>query len=181
MARWDSGNEFSYLNDERCSVKFRYEIAVNFGGAGPDEAMRTHIATIQSHEYGGRAIITAVGILRNPGRYYGYYRYSFEILKLESVANVVRAYEGTLEAGKTYRATVRGDRAWGLAPVPVLQMVIHQSVYIGWTNLSDFPELAKLGENSQRQIVFSVISDETQRMTERRWSRSLECKIIRIE
>jgi hypothetical protein len=183
-AKWESGNEFSYLTDDRCGPKFRNEIAVGFGGKAPlSEEIRSNVQKIQSREYGGRAIIRAVGTLRNPGRYYGYFRYRFEILRIEDVAHVIVPYQGTLEAGKTYRARVRGDKTFGLALVPSLVIPnAHFGTRIEWINISEFPALEKLPETSaEQQIVFSVISDDIKQMTAQRWNREFQCKIIKLE
>jgi hypothetical protein len=180
-ARWASGNEFSYLNDDRCPSKFTNEIAARFVN-GQDEAIRTSVSKIMSHEYGGRALVTVVGTLRNPGKYYGYFHYLFEIFRFENVEHVITPYRGTLDGYHTYRALVRGDKESGLLLVPALQNAFHYAVRIEWINLSDFPLLEKLHETSgERIIVFSVISDERKQMTEQRWNRTLECKIIRLE
>jgi hypothetical protein len=183
-AKWESGFEFSYLTDDRCGPKFRNEIAVGFDHRQPlSDEIRASVQKIQSHEYGGRAIIRAVGILRNPGRYYGYFRYRFEILNIEDVAHVVVPFQGTLDAGKTYRARVRGDKDFGLALVPSLIIPnAHFATRIEWMNLSNFPALEKLRENSgERQIVFSVMADDIKQMTAQRWNREFKCKIIRLE
>lgn len=178
---WRQGDEFSYLNDDRCPAKPSYDIAVSFA-AKKDEVTSTNLAKLSEREYGGRATITAVGILRNPGEYYGYFRYRFEVDRLEDVTHVIEVYQGTLDAGKTYRAVVRGDKEFGLLLVPPLHNEFHYAVRIEWFNLSGFPELKKLlGTSDERTIVFSVISDERKQMTERRWNRMIECKIIRIE
>lgn len=177
-AMWLMGFEFSYLTDDRCPLKFTHDIAVRYVN---DEA-RADARELTSHEYGGRAIIRVVGVLRNPGRYYGYFRYLFEINRIEDVAHVVVPYQGMLEPGKTYRAVVRGDGDLGLILVPALRLRLHEAVSIDWTNLNEFPALEKLRDNSQQQqIVFSVISDKRMQMSEQRWNRALECKIIRIE
>jgi hypothetical protein len=120
--------------------------------------------------------------LRNPGKYYGYFRYLFELIRFEEVVHVVVPYEATLEAGKAYRAVVRGDREFGLILVPSLRMFSHQAVSIEWTNLRDFPTLEKLRDSAAEQlIVFSVISDENKQMTAQRWNRTVKCKIVRVE
>lgn len=180
-ASWLQGHEFSYLEGVDCQAKFRSEIAVGWVN-GRDPAIATAVEKILSREYGARGIITAVGTLRNPGKYFGYYRYKFQILRLEDVQHVITPYDGTLEAGDTYRATVRGDKDFGLSLVPPVRMEFHYSYHIEWVNLADFPELKNLHEtSSERRIVLSVINSERRQMTERRWSRSLEIKIIRIE
>lgn len=181
-ATWSSGDEFAYLSQDRCAPKFRYEIAVGWVEKPLSEEMTMNVRKIQSHEYGGRAIIRAVGILRNPDKYYGYFRYRFEILRIEDVSHIVVPYDGDVDAGKTYRARVRGDKYFGLALVPPLRLLFHYSYFINWINLSDFPVLQKLGDGEgEQQIVFSVISDERRQMTATRWNRSLELKIIRLE
>ena len=91
-------------------------------------------------------------------------------------------YQSTLDAGKTYRAVVRGDKEFGLIPVPPLRMFSHQALSIEWTNLSEFPTLEKLRDTSAQQlIVFSVISSEYKQMTAQRWNWTVKCKIVRIE
>lgn len=182
-AQWLSGDEFSYLTDDRCPTKVAHDIAVRFvNDETQREVIKQNVYKIMSHEFGGRATITAVGVLRNPGNYYGYFRYLFELIRFEEIAHVVVPYQSTLDAGKTYRANVRGDKDSGLILVPPLLMFSHQSVSIEWTNLNEFPALAKLRDSSQQQlIVFSVISDERKQMTAQRWDRTVKCKIVRIE
>jgi hypothetical protein len=180
-AQWQQGEEFSYLIDERCPASVSAEIAVRYTGKR-DQLTMTNIAKLSAHEYGGRAMITAVGTLRNPGKYYGYFRYWFEIDQLEEVAHVITTYDGNLDAGKTYRAVVRGDKEYGLLLVPPFRNPFHYAARIEWLNLSDFPKLDKLHENAgESTIVFSVMSDERKQIDVRRWNRTLECKIIRTE
>jgi len=182
-AQWLSGDEFAYLTDDRCPTKVAQDIAVRFlSDETQRETIKQNVYKIMSHEYGGRAMITAVGVLRNPGEYHGYFRYLFELVRFEEIVHVVVPYESTLDAGKTYRAVVRGDQELGLILVPPLRMFSHQAVSIEWTNLSEFPALEKLRDNSaQRLIVFSVISDENKQMTAQRWNRTVKCKIVRVE
>jgi hypothetical protein len=172
---WRQGDEFSYLVDERCPS----EIAVQLFAR--DDASKANAGKVSEHEYGGRVMMTAVGVLRNPGKYYGYYRYLFEIERLEEVAHVVEPYQGTLQAGYTYRAIVRSDKAFGLVLTPPLRIEFHYAVGIEWSNLSAFPELERLHETSgERTIVFSVMSDERKQVDVQRWNRTLAFKIIRI-
>jgi len=180
-ARWQQGHEFSYLTDDRCPPRFRYEIAVRMGDK-QDAATRTNLAKLQEREYGGRALITSVGSLRNPGKYYGYFRYSFQVSQLEDVQHVITPYEGTVEAGRTYRAVVRGDKELELVLSPRVRLEFHYAYRIEWINLSEFPELKRLHETSgERTIVFSVISSERKQINERGWNRSLQMKIVRVE
>ena len=153
--------------------------------------------------------VTVVGILRNVSRRaFDSYRYRFDIIRFEDIqkkmpeqsfgdevttvdfcelAKNPRRYstercESTLDAGKTYRAVVRGDKELDLVLVPPLRMFSHWAVSIEWTNLREFPELEKLRDSSTQQlIVFSVISDENKQMTAQRWNRTVKCKIIRVE
>jgi hypothetical protein len=182
-AKWKTGFEFSYLSDDRC-LKASDNIAVKFvNDETQREVIKANVDKIMSHEYGGRARIRIVGTLHKPfKRYYGYFRYIFEILRFEHVAHLVVPYQGVMQAGTTYQATVRGDKDLGLSLVPPLRMFVHQSAFIEWTNLSEFPGLEKLRDsNREGQIVFSVLSDENNRMTQQRWNRTLRFKIIRTE
>ncbi|MGZ8848362.1 MAG: hypothetical protein ACXW3C_18015 [Pyrinomonadaceae bacterium] len=165
------------LNGVGCPTKSRQEIAAVWL-----DSQDPNISKMMSREYAGRANITTVGTLRDPGRHYGYFRYLFEIHRFEEVEHVVVPYQGMLEPGKTYRAVVRGDGDLGLILVPALRLRLHEAVSIDWTNLNEFPVLEKLRDNSQQQqIVFSVISDKRMQMTVQRWDRTIECKIIRLE
>ena len=67
-AQWLSGFEFSYLTDDRCPTKVAHDIAVRFiNDETQREIIKQNVYKIMSHEYGGRAVITVVGVLRNPG------------------------------------------------------------------------------------------------------------------
>src|SRR5262245_24208371 len=181
-ARWETGIEFSYLADDRCPAQSDY-IAVGFA---TDETQREenkrNVDKIMSREYGRTAIITAVGVLINPGRYYGYFHYWFLIHRIDDVKHFVVPYQAVLEAGSTYRAVVSCDNNVGLRLIPPVRMFAHQSMSIDWVNLSEFPALEKLRDNpGERTIVFSVISAEWKHTDPQRWSQSIECKIIRIE
>ena len=183
-AQWTTGFEFSYLVDDRCPPRPTHDIAVRFvADEAQRETIKKNVDKIMSHEYGGRAMITTVGVLRNPGKYYGYFRYIFEIHRFEEVTHVVVPYERMLDAGKTYRAVVRGDRDSGLALVPPLKIPnTHFATRIEWMNLSEFPALERLRETSgEMRIVFSVISVNTKQMTAERWNQEVQCKIIRLE
>jgi len=180
-AKWQQGYEFSYLTEERCPSESRHEIAIRWVGK-QDETSQTNLAKMRSREYGGRAMLTVVGTLRYPGKYYGYFRYLFEVLILEDVQHIITPYEGTLEAGNTYRAVVRGDKELGLVLDPPVRIEFHYSYGIEWLNLSEFPDLEKLYETSgERRIVFSVIASERKQIDVRRWTRELKIKIIRVE
>lgn len=93
----------------------------------------------------------------------------------------IHSYRGFLQTGLTYRATVRGDEIFDLSLVPPVRILEHQALLVEWTNLNDFATLKRLRLNSRkRQIVFTVLSDETKGMTEWRWNRTVACKILLV-
>ncbi|MGH9763984.1 MAG: hypothetical protein ACREDR_35005, partial [Blastocatellia bacterium] len=128
------------------------------------------------------ANVTIEGILRNESRRdFAWYHYRFDIRRFESVSHVVVQYKGELEAGITYLARVYPDRDSGLGLALPLRIPIHYAVRIEWTNLNAFPELdSRSKEQVERQIVFSVISDQSRQMTANRWNRTVQCKVIRV-
>ncbi|HEY0324121.1 MAG TPA: hypothetical protein VGC66_24460 [Pyrinomonadaceae bacterium] len=176
--------EASYLSDEKCPLSHDDQIGVRY--ASSDETQRnllnSEVNKIRSIEYGSRAKVTVVGILRNSSlRSFAWYRYRFDLTRFEDISQVIVPYEGTLQGGITYRAVVRGDGSSGLSLIIPLRTQEHIAVRIEWTNLSEFPVLERLrNASSEQQIVFTVIADQTRQMTERRWNRTLECKIISI-
>jgi hypothetical protein len=141
------------------------------------------LTTIRSIEFGSRANVSMIGILRNSSmRAFAWYHYRFDIIRFEEISHVIVPYEGTLQAGVTYRAPVRGDRRSGLSLVEPLRPVEYQAVRIEWTNLSGFPALRRLYQTRRElRIVFSVVSDQNKQMTERRWNRTIRCKVIGVE
>jgi hypothetical protein len=179
------GIEGSYFGDDACPLSHDDQIGVRY--KSPDEQsqelLNSEIRRIQSIEYGGRARVTVAGILRNSSlRSFAWYRYRFDVSRVENISHVVVPYEGALQAGTTYRALVRRDANFGLTLVTRLRTQAHVAVNIDWTNLDEFPALVGLEDNSiELQIVFSVISDQHKQMTQSRWNRSLECKILRVE
>lgn len=95
-------------------------------------------------------------------------------------SQVIVSYEGTLRVGVTYRAMVRRNRD-GMSTVIPLRFPEHQAIRLEWINLREFPALRRLREHDERRIVFSVTSDQVRRMTERRWNRTVQCRVIQIE
>lgn len=179
------GIEASYLRDDACPLRQDDQIGVRY--KSPDEQsqnlLNSEIRRIQTNEYGGRARVTVIGILRNSSlRGFAWYRYRFDVSQVENVSPVIVPYEGALQAGTTYRASVRRDASFGLTLVTRLRTQAHVAVNVDWINLNEFPALVGLEDNSsERQIVFSVISDQHKQMTQSRWNRALECKILRVE
>lgn len=180
------GIEASYLQDDKCVLSHDDQIGVLYVSANDQErdVLNSEIRKIRNIEYGGRARVTVVGILRNSSlRSFAWYRYRFDVSRVEGMSPVIVPYEGTLQRGTTYRAAVRGDNDLGLSMVNPLRMRNeHFAVRVEWTNLSEFPALARLRSASPEQrIVFTVVSDQTKQMTERRWNRTLECKILTVD
>lgn len=179
-ASWSQGHEFSYLNGVNCQTKSRSDIAVGWVN-GRDPAIVAAVEKLLSHEYGERGIITTVGTLRNPGKNFGFYRYQFQILRIEDVQHVIEPYQAKLQAGYTYRAVVRGDKKNLLVLVPPLPVHMNYTAHIKWLNFSEFRELGRLYQvNGERTIIFSVIRDELKQIDEQRWDRWLDFKIIRV-
>lgn len=187
--------EGSTLNDELCPRSHDDSIGLSVVKID-DKQLRLvnrEFGRIRSGKVGVHPRVIVVGILRNVSRRaFEWYRYRFDIIRFENIqpegrqtANVSEGlvpYQSVLDAGKTYRAVVRGDKEFGLVLVPPLRLFSHQAVSIEWTNLKEFPALERLRDSSrQLPIVFSVISDERKQMTEQRWDRTVKCKILRIE
>jgi hypothetical protein len=78
----------------------------------------------------------------------------------------------------TYVAGVRS----GKDTVPVLiapvRMPFHYAVRVAWTNLTESTALKRLA--GEQRIVFSVVADRIQQMSERRWNRTIRCKVINL-
>jgi hypothetical protein len=189
-ATFTTGDEGGvFLMDERCWPGD--SVGLDFANAAESqrETMRRAFAKYMSGEYGnGRAMLTVVGRLRNISESgFVAYRYRFDVVRLEDMSreddeHKVVNYEGLLRAGMNYRATVRGDARNGLALVPPPRPAFHQGLLVEWTNLDEFPALRRLRHGQrERRIVFSVISDRSVWMTDRRWDRTVECKIVRVE
>lgn len=176
--------EASYLSDDGCILSRDDQIGVRYINKDEKQValLSRDVNKIRSIEYGSRAKVTIVGILRNASlRSFAWYRYRFDITRFEDVSHVIVPYEGILQSGITYRAAVRGDSSWGLSLIIPLRMREHSAVHIEWTNLSEFPALERLRKSAgEQQIIFSVVSDQTRQMTEQRWNRRVECKIISV-
>ncbi|HEX5708958.1 MAG TPA: hypothetical protein VFX96_16780 [Pyrinomonadaceae bacterium] len=190
-ATYQMGHETAYLIDELCGPSLRTQFGVGFVYAdeGRRDVIRRDVDKIASGEFGnGRARVTVVGVLRDaPDRGFGGYRYRFDIMRFEDISRedasrTINAYAGTLEAGMHYRAKVRGDRRLGLSLVPPFRAPMHHAVRFEWTNLGEFRALRRLRHGSrEREIVFTVVSDEIERVAERRWNRTLRFKVIAVE
>lgn len=178
-AMLDIAEEAAYLSDARCVLRYDDQVGIHYVNA---YERRPEILGKYEHPR-----VTVVGVLRNTSlRGFAWYRYRFDIERFEDVrediSGAVITYGGTLLAGMTYRATVRGDGDFRLTLSPPLRMLEHQAVLVEWTNLREFPALKRMRRGSrERQIVLFVVSDETVRVTEWRWDRTVRCKIIIVE
>lgn len=179
-------DEAQYLSDSGCPAKRDTDqIGVGFAdmeGSGR-ERFSKEISKIGKPEFGGRAMVRVVGYLRNAQRHdFACYGMRFDIVRFEKVEPVVMTFEGELQAGNTYRASVQGDDMLGLVLTRALRIAEHHAVRLEWTNLSAFPELHNLrGMTSERKVVFSVLSDDIKQVTERRWNRTIRLRIISAE
>lgn len=184
-AKYQMATEGRYLSDDHCQLSHDEQIGV--GHAPPDqshgEILNAEVRRIGSVEYGGRAMVTVVGVLRNSSlRAFAWYQYRFDIISVENISPVTVPYEGELAASVTYSATVRRDLTGGLSLIPNPRILEHHALRIEWTNLGAFPKLRnRPDEASEQQIVFTVLSDEIRQMTQLRWNRTLRCKIIRLD
>lgn len=182
-ANLELATEASYLRNEDCALSRDDQIGVRYTSdhAGQRDLINREIRKIRSIEYGSRAKVTVVGILRNASlRSFAWYRYRFDISRIESVSPVVSPYDGNLREGLSYEGAVRPDRLRGLSLViPVLKQPAVAS-RVEWVNLKDFPALTSGDPNTERRIVFTVVSDQTAQMTERRWNRTVELRIVGV-
>jgi hypothetical protein len=184
VARYQMATEGAYFENDRCPLRHDHSIGVGHVKLEEKQqaVVNAEIRKISDHEYGGRAMVTVVGILRNASRHdFVWYEYRFDILKVEKLSPVIIPYQAELQGGITYLATLRGDRVSGLSLVPAPRINENYAMRIEWTNLSEFPQIEKLRYGAgEERIVFTVLSDEIKQMTERRWNRTLRCKIIRV-
>lgn len=178
-AMLDIAEEAAYLSDALCVLRYDDQVGIKYVNAFE---RRPEILGKYEHPR-----VRVVGVLRNSSpRGFAWYRYRFDIERFEDVrediSGAVINYGGTLRAGLTYRATVRGDGDFRVTLSTPPRMLEHQAVLVEWTNLREFPALKRPRRVSrERQIVFFVVSDETVRVTEWRWDRTVRCRIIIVE
>jgi hypothetical protein len=185
VAKYQMATEGRYFSDDKCPLSHDDQIGAGEAmlSEGQGKVINLQLRKVSTSDYGGRALVTVVGILRNSSRRdFWWYQYRFDIVSLEEIAPVTVPYEGELQATQTYQANVRADVHYGLALVPALNWREHYATRIEWINLRAFPKLKRLKHKpSEQRILFTVLSDEIRQMTELRWNRTLRCKIIRIE
>lgn len=181
MANLELSTEGSYLRDEHCVVSRDEQIGVRYMSDtdGQRDLINKEIRKIRSSEYGSKGKVTVVGILRNQSsRSFAWYGYRFEVSRIENVSPVVSPYEGILREGSTYSGAVRPDSLRGLILVIPVRVQPGVATRVEWVNLKEFPLLTSGASNREQQIVFGVVSDETTQMTERRWNRTVELRVV---
>lgn len=180
-AVFTQADEAQYLSDENCPLSHYDQIGIDYSNEDESQIKQnnTYINKIGSVEFGGRAIVTVIGSLKNASRRdFAWYRYRFDIANFENVSQVIEKYKGEIEGTITYRAEVHADKDFGINFVNPYHAPFHYALRIEWLNLKDFPTL----KNTQtKQIVFTVLSKEIKQMTENRWNLTIRCKIIRVE
>ena len=186
-ATFEFGDEGARIFDVRCLRSHRDQIGVD--SISPDKqatSLPDDLSTLHSGRFGEQPRVTMTGILRHLSRrdFQGY-RYRFDIISLEKMvrapAEEINSYSGALQAGLTYRGTVRPDRDFGLSFESTLRLAAHQAVRLEWTNREQFPRLQRMRRTDRRQIVFRVVSDQVRQMSLERWNRTLKLEIRLVE
>ncbi|HYU97286.1 MAG TPA: hypothetical protein VE977_00535 [Pyrinomonadaceae bacterium] len=187
-AAYEIGDEGSNLNNVRCVRSHDDSIGAGFVRIDGEQikAVNRGIEKIMSGKAGEQPRVTVVGRLRNSSRHdFAWYRYRFDIVRFEDIRDDITerivGYEGSLEAGLTYRAMVKHDSNFGLTfPSPV-RIPIHQAINLEWTNLNSYPVLQLLRKRDQKQVIFRVNKDEALLMEPHRWNRTLQLEILLVE
>ena len=184
-ATFTQATEAQYLNDETCPLTQDEQIGVGYAESGKKQQLLniSNMAKIRSPEYGSRAVVTIIGVLKDSSLHaFAWYQYRFEIDNFENVSHVIAPYNQELEASQTYRTDVYFDKNLGLSLVKPFRLPAHYAYHVDWVNLKKFPELKKIeSKTAPKTIVFSVLSKQIKQMTESRWNVNYECKIIRVE
>lgn len=187
-AAYEIGDEGSNLNNVHCVRSHDGSIGAGFVRIDEkqEKAIDRGVHTIMSGKAGAQPRVIVIGILRNSSRHdFAWYRYRFDIIRFEDIrddmAERIVSYDGSLQAGLTYRGMVKHDRDFGLAFASPLRIAMHQAVRLEWSNLKEFRPLERLSGNDEKQIVFRVTKDEVQRMEPRRWNRTLQLEVLLVE
>ncbi|MBX7172732.1 MAG: hypothetical protein K1X72_17310 [Pyrinomonadaceae bacterium] len=181
-AAFTQADEGQYLDDEK-NCPLSHDDQIGAGYSSQDEKQiaenNENSRKIGSVEFGGHALVTVVGNLKNQSRCdFAWYRYRFDIARFEKVTQVIREYKGELNGTVTYRAEVQPDKNFDLYFVKPYRLPLHYALRLEWTNLKDFPDLKDF---QTKQIIFTILSNEIKQMTENRCNVTIRCKIIRIE
>ncbi|HYL99225.1 MAG TPA: hypothetical protein VEZ90_09740 [Blastocatellia bacterium] len=183
-AVFGQAEEAQYLSHDECLLSHDNQIGVGYvtQNKQASDEFNKNITLIGSPEYGGKALVTVVGMLRDSSRRdFAWYRYRFDIVRFESVSHLTVPYGGDLQAGTSYVGLARADSSFGLSLTIPVRMPMHYAVRVEWINLAEFPELkAAAGNSTDHQIVFSVLSDEMKQITANRWNRTIRCKIVQV-
>jgi len=182
-ANLELATEASYLRDENCVVSRDDQIGVRYTSETDErrELINREIRKIRSTEYGSRARVTVVGTLQDQAlRSFAWYRYRFDVSRIETVSPVVLPYVGILRDGVTYSGAVRPDSLRGLVLVTPVRMKPGIATRVEWVNLKNFPALTSGDRTIESQIIFTVVSDQTTQMTEHRWNRTLELRVVSV-
>jgi len=177
MATFEQTPIGEYLYDEECAeTKEKPGVGYKGANAGELNHLNQSLMKIQSPEYGSRAEVTVVGILRDEPRADAFsYRYRFDLIKFEKIEPKIYVYAGYLEKGKLYRAEAKFDRENGLSLTATLKLPMHHAARIEWTNQDKFPAL------NAKQIVFRVLSKDTKFIGQNRWNTVYSCEIVKVE
>jgi hypothetical protein len=181
-ATFTQATEGQYLSDEKkCPLSHDDQIGVGYDKSESlkSEDFNQSFKKIQSVEFGSRAVVMLVGVLRNVSRRdFSWYRFRFDISKFEEISQVIEDYGRDLVAQITYRAEVQKDKNFGIGLVKLYPLPHHYAQRFEWTNLKDFPVLK---EFEKRIVVFTVLSNEIKQIFENRWNVTIRCKIVRVE
>lgn len=181
-ARFEQATEGSYLSHPQCPLPRDDRIGVGaIELVEGDRAQRVDaMRRLSAIEYGGRADVRVVGVLRDaPLRGFASYRYRFDVARFERIAHVVLTYEGVLQLGQTYRAQVRRHGRAELALVEPLRIPAHHGLRLEWTNRTAFA--VPLRPSAPDWATFSVVGDVIRQVDERRWNRTVTLKILSVE
>jgi hypothetical protein len=187
-AAYQIGFEGSNLVNVHCLRGYKGSVGAAFIRIDESQmkAINQGVEKIMSGKNGVQPRVTVVGILRNSSRHdFASYRYRFDVIRFEDIredmSERIVSYDGTLQAGLTYRATVMHDSNFGLSFSSPLRIAFHQAINLEWINLESYPALQRLREREEQQIIFHVNKDDVQHMEPRRWNRSLQLEILLVE
>ena len=184
----EMGYEKSNLNNVRCVRS--HDDSIGLGSFKTSDRqiqlLNQSYRAIRSGKFSMQPQVTVVGILRNESlRAFAWYRYRFDIIRFENIrqeiSETIAHFDGSLHAGQTYRAIVRGDKDFDLNFAFPVRVPIHQAARLEWINLEKFPALQRLGDRDEKQIIFRVIKDDVQQMGPQRWDRTLKLEILMVE
>lgn len=158
-------------------ARTKERIGVNYADPAIE---RDQTAQLRTPRFGGRARVSAIGILRDDSqRAKDTYDYRFEILEVKNAEPIILPFEGELKEGWMYFDNFRYVKEQGLPAAYYARMkpLLHHAHRIEFTNETKFPALRSSGV---RNIVFRVLSKTTQPMGPNRWNDEYVCEIIEL-